>query len=272
MSLVDALTVAASLVVIVGVPTAMVRRRGERQRGDREALRAAGDLLPLVEVVVSRPHGDAVAELRGAQATWRDLGRVRAGRRVSELARQASVALDRWEARDRSAMQGPERQPGAAAAAHDGAVSAADFLHQIKMTLDPDALHEAAENPGIERRAQIDTETVKGLLIMNGGGAVALLAFLETAISDLPRIAPWVVAGISLFLLGTLLAVVHNHLRRRCSRAHEQGRPIFRAFGQEWWEPGVCLWSWGTMIASMLVFIVGGGLVCAGAVLQLLQR
>ncbi len=35
---------------------------------------------------------------------------------------------------------------------------------------------------GLEIRAQIDTEVVKGLLLLNGGGAVALLALLPTVI------------------------------------------------------------------------------------------
>ncbi len=35
---------------------------------------------------------------------------------------------------------------------------------------------------GLEIRAQIDTEVVKGLLLLNGGGAVALLALLPAVI------------------------------------------------------------------------------------------
>lgn len=36
--------------------------------------------------------------------------------------------------------------------------------------------------PGLEIRAQIDSENVKGLLLINGGGAVALIAFLPAVI------------------------------------------------------------------------------------------
>ena len=35
---------------------------------------------------------------------------------------------------------------------------------------------------GMEIRAQIDSDVVKGLLILNGGGAVALLALLPAVI------------------------------------------------------------------------------------------
>jgi len=33
---------------------------------------------------------------------------------------------------------------------------------------------------GVEQRAQIDTETVRALLVINGGGAIALLSLLPT--------------------------------------------------------------------------------------------
>lgn len=121
---------------------------------------------------------------------------------------------------------------------------------------------------GVERRARIDTETVRGLLLVNGGGAVALLAFLPTALGTprLNALARPVILALGLYVVGLSFALAHNHLRRRCSLAHEQGRPKARLLGRwELWEPGVCLWSWGLMYASWAAFVAGGLLVCFGA-------
>lgn len=37
---------------------------------------------------------------------------------------------------------------------------------------------------GVSRRSQIDTELGKGLLLMHGGGSIALLAFLPTILQN----------------------------------------------------------------------------------------
>jgi hypothetical protein len=57
---------------------------------------------------------------------------------------------------------------------------------------------------GIERRAQIDTETFKGLLAINGGGTIALLSFLA-AILNKANITPGVTP------------LIHAVLRAYCS-------------------------------------------------------
>jgi hypothetical protein len=119
---------------------------------------------------------------------------------------------------------------------------------------------------GIDRRAEIDTETVRALLLANGGGAVALLAFLSTVFGTegLRPLAPYVIAALALFMLGLVAAIVHNHLRRRCSLAYEQGRPKARILGRECPEPGVCLWSWAMMYLSVGSFFLAGMVVCIG--------
>lgn len=57
---------------------------------------------------------------------------------------------------------------------------------------------------GRETRAGIDSETVRGLLLINGGGAVALLAFLpgilqKPEFESLARASIW---GVFIFQLG----------------------------------------------------------------------
>jgi hypothetical protein len=72
---------------------------------------------------------------------------------------------------------------------------------------------------GVEIRAQIDSENVKGLLLMNGGGAIALLAFLPHILGDpeFSALAHAILWSLLTFQGGLLFAISHNRLRRVCS-------------------------------------------------------
>ena len=127
---------------------------------------------------------------------------------------------------------------------------------------------------GVERRSQIDTETVKGLLLINGGGAVALLAFLPSVL-DKPSYEPlarMVLIGLFAFHLGLLSAVLHNHFRRRCSLTYERFR-MNPPKGSFLWcklpEPLICHLSLGFMWASVVAFTAGGLLVLWGGLRML---
>jgi hypothetical protein len=76
---------------------------------------------------------------------------------------------------------------------------------------------------GVELRAQIDQETARALLIINGGGAVSLLALLPSLLANQGyRILVLAIhGGLLLFMLGLVAAVIHNIIRRECSRIHE---------------------------------------------------
>ena len=68
-----------------------------------------------------------------------------------------------------------------------------------------------------EARAKIATEIVRGLLLINGGGAVALLAFVQ-AIWPVERgIVGWLLASLCCFAVGALLCPVYNHVRVQVS-------------------------------------------------------
>ena len=75
-----------------------------------------------------------------------------------------------------------------------------------------------------EIRAQIDTEVVKGLLLINGGGVVALLAFLPSILDKggYEILVKSVLAGLLFFQVGLLFAVIHNRFRRECSLTYDQ--------------------------------------------------
>jgi hypothetical protein len=77
---------------------------------------------------------------------------------------------------------------------------------------------------GIKIRAQIDTENVKGLLLINGGGAVALLAFLPAVLGkpEYAALAKAILWALLLFQFGLLTAIAHNRLRRVCSLVYKR--------------------------------------------------
>jgi hypothetical protein len=114
-----------------------------------------------------------------------------------------------------------------------------------------------------ERTTAIDTETVRALLLANGGGAVAILIAL-TSILDKPNyqlLARAMLICLVLLMIGVAFAIAHNHLRRVCLAAHDQQRPHFSAFGREFGESLVCLISRAAMWGSLVVFLCAGILI-----------
>jgi hypothetical protein len=123
---------------------------------------------------------------------------------------------------------------------------------------------------GVKIRAVIDADVVKGLQIINGGGAVALLAFLPVVIGK-PQLRPLanaVLISLLIFAAGLVFAVVHNRLRRVCSNIYDNYD--YRPPPGQFWkfnfkEPTPCamskLFMWaslGAFIASVVVVFVGG--------------
>jgi len=127
----------------------------------------------------------------------------------------------------------------------------------------------------VEIRAQIDTETVRGLQLINGGSAAALTAMLPAVLQNpgLHPLATSMVAAICCAGIGLAAAVFHNRLRRKCSLQHEPGRAvgkppyssaILRRFASEPGEPRVCtrsiIWMW----ASIVLFLGAIAIVASG--------
>jgi hypothetical protein len=59
-----------------------------------------------------------------------------------------------------------------------------------------------------EQRNDALREGVKGLFLMNGGGAVAMLAFLQAIWKEDSNLATYVIACIALFSVGVFLAAM----------------------------------------------------------------
>ncbi len=119
---------------------------------------------------------------------------------------------------------------------------------------------------GRETRATIDSETVKGLLLINGGGAVALLAFLPGVLQkpELETLARAIIWSVFTFQIGLVCAVIHNRFRRKCSLEYakkELEGCVF--FGKKLKEPCICHWSIGFMWGSIASFVLAGVFVLA---------
>ena len=114
---------------------------------------------------------------------------------------------------------------------------------------------------GVETRAQIDTETMKALLLVNGGGALALLALLPSVL-DRPgqdSLAKAILIGVVILSVGLFLAIVHNRYRRKCSLLHSLNNmrpPAERLFGIQLRSARVCFLSGAFMWLSAASFMV----------------
>lgn len=127
---------------------------------------------------------------------------------------------------------------------------------------------------GLEIRAQIDTELVKGLLIINGGACVALLAFLPVILgkADYIPLSRAALYALFIFQIGLVLAVIHNRLRRVCSlefERHSYNPPLCDSWPFKWFKfkddaPCVCRASVVCMWASIVAFLLGGLVVLYG--------
>jgi hypothetical protein len=116
---------------------------------------------------------------------------------------------------------------------------------------------------GVEIRAQIDTETVRALLLANGGGVVAFLALLPV-ILDRPgqqKLAVAILIGVIAFTFGLAFAIIHNQFRRRCSLVYSQHvmrPPTGHLLGLRFGMPTVCFFSWMFMWLSLATFAFAG--------------
>jgi hypothetical protein len=129
---------------------------------------------------------------------------------------------------------------------------------------------------GLKIRSDIDTENVKGLLLINGGAAVALLTFLpnvfgKVGYESLSRSILW---GLLIFQFGLIFAIAHNRLRRKCSliyESHNYAPPACKIVGFELNEPCLCSMSWAFMWLSVFAFFLGGISVACGGFESLKQ-
>ncbi len=90
----------------------------------------------------------------------------------------------------------------------------------------------ATERPplgSLEQRTEIASQGMKGLFLINGGGAVALLAFLQSAWTNTPALVPYVASGIVALMLGLVFAAAVPFVRITTS-LHYQNQNFERAW------------------------------------------
>jgi hypothetical protein len=107
-----------------------------------------------------------------------------------------------------------------------------------------------------DARAEITNQGVRWLLTINGGGAIALLAFLQAIWEKNQLLAKYVVAGIAIFSIGVLLAAFINFLRYHTSFNFQAGNTtlynIFRISGF------ICQYTSLTCFAAAMFVVVYG--------------
>ncbi len=116
-----------------------------------------------------------------------------------------------------------------------------------------------------QTRNHILNEGFKGLVLINGGGAAALAAFLQ-AIWDKPTAAAvgvYLLIGIALLLLGTALAAI-LFLARYLSFFHRNTNVLTR---NPWWWTTIVL-----VLLSLACFLFGMGTAVTGVLATLLQK
>lgn len=111
-----------------------------------------------------------------------------------------------------------------------------------------------------DQRTDAIREGVKGLFLMNGGGAVALLVFLEKVWKGRPLLAKYIIVRIAFLVLGVVLAGLVHFFRVHASVALQSNLGI---------HSPEFLWFRRTYFAfaylSVATFIVGMGVVLCGA-------
>lgn len=75
-----------------------------------------------------------------------------------------------------------------------------------------------------EQRNDALREGVKGLFLMNGGGAVAMLAFLQAIWKENPQLAKYVIGCIAFLAVGVFLAGLVQFFRYHASFNFQGGR------------------------------------------------
>jgi len=130
---------------------------------------------------------------------------------------------------------------------------------------------------GYEIRAEIDSALAKSLILVNGGGVIALLAFLPETITnpEFKTLATSIVWALLLLQFGILFGLLHTWLRRRCNLDYEVAEASSPTYPDPWTlriyrfkhvfrEPRNCVLSWFCALLSGVMFFIGGLIVFIG--------
>ena len=110
---------------------------------------------------------------------------------------------------------------------------------------------------GTPRRDEMSIHGIRGLVLLNGGGAVALLAFLQAAWENIPELVPTIVSAMIPLVVGAACAVAVHFLRIQTSL--------------HWFKHGkwLKLLQNGFAVFSFVLFLAGMTIVIVGSYLHL---
>ena len=116
----------------------------------------------------------------------------------------------------------------------------------------------AERSPGgsLEQRTEIASQGMRGLFLINGGGAVALLAFLQSAWTTNPVLIPYVASGITSLTFGLVFAATVPFVRIATSLYYESGNNN-RARCYSFWHRLLEKLSILAFMLGILVVVIG---------------
>jgi hypothetical protein len=108
-----------------------------------------------------------------------------------------------------------------------------------------------------ERRDKMAADGLRSLLLLNGGGAVALLAFLQSiwTQADAKRLVPWVLAGMIPLLIGAALGGWIHFVRYDTTMAYQMKGGDGPGMTQ--WHQFLTKVGFGAFLFGMAIIIVG---------------
>ena len=112
-------------------------------------------------------------------------------------------------------------------------------------------------------RLEILNQAFRGLLLIHGGGAVALLAYLQAIGESNPPLSRSILIGMLFLVLGLVFAVLFMTFRCHTSLEDQSGNPNWRS-----WRKYVFYFLYGSVamfVIAMLVLIIGAFCALPGA-------
>jgi hypothetical protein len=139
-----------------------------------------------------------------------------------------------------------------------------------------------------DQRNDAMREGVKALILMNGGGAVAMLAFLQAIWSKEPALVKYVLCGLGFLVIGVALGGLVHFFRYHTSLAYQRlftivdqlskiqtpgegmGLPSVASSVEDFhkMEKSVTRYEWlyfGCAYLSVILFVIGVGIILYGA-------
>jgi hypothetical protein len=104
-------------------------------------------------------------------------------------------------------------------------------------------------------RLEIMNQAFRGLLAIQGGGIVALLAYLQALGNDAPHQSRLVLVTILFLVVGLTFAVLFMTFRYHTSLEDQKGNASWRCW--RWWSFFFLYGSIALFFAGMLVLVVG---------------